>query len=546
MATDLSLMLNHDMHLKTLLKYYLGTVEPTIKENLILEQDDWEYVHNPDNTVSTFRDGVVTGGRSGAINIRDGYLRALAHALKKEESPSHIRVISIINHLEVHWTTSVTEIELEPEFINTLNQIFIADKIQNLSINDIINKINDSLHPESSRDLIENSMEIFGAKSISIEHYDSHNANPTTPDTIGHYYSNYELSLEEFLEVNKTIARITPKKCKQQKGNTCGDNSLWNGFVAGVLGLPVGNDEFQMDSEHLRAFSEYMLEDLNYNPEDEEDANDVADSIALNIAKAISLATLNPSSLSSKKDEPSKKVDFTAPIIEPPSQKQKQEQEQHTQKPSQKEKKAPAHTDVDEAVTEGSHTKKEVRKKLPPVVFSQTLSHDEPETNQSIVVQKSPLTLKELETRLNDTTLQEQLCIKSIRPKEVGHSLEVEFEIKLDKSGQKNQTFTGYIEELPKTSDENAPLIEYSIDKNMEQSLEKAAMKRMCEMAVATAKPNTEFNLEGTDEKQKKAIFNMLTDAIAQSLEDHTFDEKTAPKILGYDDLNKRKTLGHN
>jgi len=194
--------------------------------------------------------------------------------------------------------------------------------------------------------------------------------------------------------------------------------------------------------------------------------------------------------------------------------------------------------------------KKKSRAQPEAVTFSASLSAGISEHSRNLVIEESDLTLKELETQLQSDALQEQLGIKFIRTKDLTRfqnnpGLEIEFEIESADLEQTNQTFTGYAEELPGKKEGDKPRVEYSIDKGMEQRLEEAAIARMCEMAVATAKPNTEFNLQNTPAEQRDAVFNALNDAVAKKLEDGTFDEESLPKIVGFDVLEKGRKLSN-
>jgi len=198
--------------------------------------------------------------------------------------------------------------------------------------------------------------------------------------------------------------------------------------------------------------------------------------------------------------------------------------------------------------------KKEVRGKVntqpDAIAFNQQLNAGISKHRRNPILQETDVTLKELTIQLNNPDLKEQLGIKSVRSKELRRfennpGLEIEFEIKATEPGQENQTFKGYAEELPGKNEGDKPRVEYSIDKGMEQALEDAAIVRMCEMAVATAKPNTEFNLQDTPEAQRETVFNALNTAIAKKLEGGTFDEESVPKIVGFDAPEKRNSLGN-
>lgn len=268
MPNDLFLMLENDTHLKPLLKYYLGEYVPAIAAKQELDEQDWECIEAPDGSISGFRLDVVAGWRSGAKNIRDGYLRTLAHCLKKGLNPPAINVVSIINHGQVHWTSSVASIKLENDFIESLRSELFDVDLSQMSIQHIVNKLNEIFYPELYNQYgadkagieIEDKLKLFGVQSVDIKHYDSHNGDPTKRK--GHYYKNYKNATRALIVENPPKVTIEAASSKQQKGNTCGDNALWNGFVAGVLRLSPGDKNNQMGSHKLRAFSEYQVEAL--------------------------------------------------------------------------------------------------------------------------------------------------------------------------------------------------------------------------------------------------------------------------------------------
>ncbi len=263
MANDMGLMLANDTHLKPLLHILLGEYDPKLAQKDQLDQEDWEYIESPDGSVASFRLDVVAGGRAGGINIIDGYIRTLAHCLKQGKMPPTIKVISIINHSQVHWTSSIAEIQVDPDFYQIIQSAFVGQDLNKMSIQGIVNQIYQQLHPDQDAHQIDDhvDMKLYGAKKATIKHYDSHNANPKR--NVGAYYYAYMETLDLLLNANNDIGMsIQPAPCKQQKGNTCGDNSLWNGYMGGVLGLSPEEEYAQMDSEALRAFAEHNLEDL--------------------------------------------------------------------------------------------------------------------------------------------------------------------------------------------------------------------------------------------------------------------------------------------
>lgn len=281
MPYDINTMLENDTHLRPLLEYYLQTFNPDLATKSAIDEEDWEYLPAPDGSISGFRLDVVAGGRSGAMNIRDGYLRALAHCLKNGSSPPSINIISIINHEQIHWTSSVAEIQISPNFIEQAKQFFQGSELKMLSINEIVNRLNAAYHPKKTAYQIEDDLHLIGAAKIVVKHYDSHNADPKKHK--GPYYAAYKKSLKPLIDSNPRSS-LEATKCKQQQGNTCGDNSLWNGFTAGVLKLSPEEELFQMDSSSLRTFSEHQVSDLEHIDEEDMIHKQVQEQIQENIA----------------------------------------------------------------------------------------------------------------------------------------------------------------------------------------------------------------------------------------------------------------------
>jgi hypothetical protein len=70
--------------------------------------------------------------------------------------------------------------------------------------------------------------------------------------------------------------------------------------------------------------------------------------------------------------------------------------------------------------------------------------------------------------------------------------------------------------------------VTYSSDEPMKPE----TIKQICDIALATAQPGTEFNLSGTDPAIAKEVNDYLTAKIAQMYKDKPEAEK--PKIVGY------------
>ncbi|MCS5708937.1 hypothetical protein CC99x_008490 [Candidatus Berkiella cookevillensis] len=276
--------LENDRHLLPLLKWYLQHVDENIASVTQLDDRDYEYIKNPDGTVTGIRPDVVCGGQAGGHNLAEGYWRAFAQSLARDsEMPEKIRVISFINHSNVHWTCSVSEFLLDPIFYqqlkDVLHQKYSQTEIAALRTIDLQNFINAYLKSKVLNIDIIHNQKIKGVTDVFIHHYDSHNPK----NDQGRYYLDYLKTLKGFVAENRDggpSILIDSKDCKRQVGNTCGDSTLYNGYTAGILGLDPGLKENQIASEALRAFAEDHVSVLTSSPKDKPQAQSVVQFIA--------------------------------------------------------------------------------------------------------------------------------------------------------------------------------------------------------------------------------------------------------------------------
>jgi len=157
-----------------------------------------------------------------------------------------------------------------------------------------------------------------------------------------------------------------------------------------------------------------------------------------------------------------------------------------------------------------------------------------PEKKRHTALEEHKITIKDLRTKLNQADVKQSLGIVHIYDRQLTHSntkprLEIEFEIKSNKN--KAQVFKGYAKDISLDQKGDTPEIEYSIDDNMETTLERQAIQHMCELAVATAKPNTEFNLTDIPEDKRKIVQRGLQSAIKKYIAQNKFKEGEEPKI---------------
>lgn len=141
--------------------------------------------------------------------------------------PTKLRLINRINFNNAHWTSTVTEIELDLEqqaLKETINTILITETAEKLTAHDLNNIYLQHInHKEPNFTL--------PAKAITVKHYDSINpdANPNST-----YHSKLIQSFEALKNAN-TKFQLTTNRCKMQGTNQCGDWNTLNGFMAGFL-----------------------------------------------------------------------------------------------------------------------------------------------------------------------------------------------------------------------------------------------------------------------------------------------------------------------
>lgn len=285
-------LLENERQLMPLLKDYVSYIDPKVKEKSIYTEEDmindvvrdsalyfgdehYRCLESPDGSVSSFKMDVLSDKQSGSHAIKDAYWSALADCLQKGITPSSIRVISIISDAGsdsqgTHWTTSVATLPIDPSIFDFFKKE-ISDEILKGSTdinNDIdgkkentfqklLNEMKAALQKTygNEGDIVNNDR-LFGVTGIEISHYDSHM--PGNPN--GNYFDKYKKTLQNLINSNQDIVSVQSKNCKTQIGNTCGDNALYNGFLAGVLGLDPGNEKFQIDSMSLRTHTNNVVQ----------------------------------------------------------------------------------------------------------------------------------------------------------------------------------------------------------------------------------------------------------------------------------------------
>lgn len=276
--------LENDRHLLPLLKWYLQHVDERIASVNQLDDSNYEYIKNLDDSVAGIRPDVVCQRQAGGQNISEGYWRAFAQSLVRDsQMPEKIRIISFINHSNVHWTCSVSEFALDPIFYqqlkDALHQKYSQTEIAALRTIDLQNFINAYLKSKGLNIDIIHNQKIKGATEITIHHYDSHNPGNAKGGCYLNYLETLNVLVAENIDEGPSIS-VESKDCKKQVGNTCGDSTLYNGYIAGILGLDPGVKENQIASESLRAFAEDHVSVLKSSTKDKPQAQSVVQFVA--------------------------------------------------------------------------------------------------------------------------------------------------------------------------------------------------------------------------------------------------------------------------
>lgn len=308
MPNTKTLLENHE-HIIPLLQLYLGSYNPeialkrriTVEEieqgyfdyNDVFSEQDYEGILCPDGAVCGFRTDVnavdsTKGAKNKAAsdNIREGFWLAVAHCLKNNLNPPEIRIVSIINHSQGHWTTSVTTFNLDDDYLAKFREILVPLGIQDLPTFEVINMMNNCVEKVNIRE--DNKIVGIGNSSVqvNIDHYDSFYPNTKNAG----YFKNYKKSIQDFINKNRHLKlNLREKSCNLQAGMTCGDNSVWNGFNLGVLGLSSTDPAYTIHhNADLRAYTEHNVDSDELNPQksDAKAAQGIRDKIVENIKAA--------------------------------------------------------------------------------------------------------------------------------------------------------------------------------------------------------------------------------------------------------------------
>lgn len=192
-----------------------------------------EYIQIPNSkTIVRCSGDIVVAPNLAAKHIASNFWKALFDYFNDNQKfPDKIRIINRVNFGNNHWTSVITEIELDPAKIKKIldaleiakqeciqqNSNLSADKLEQ-----IYNFLNGSPVDPC----------VLPTKDIQIRHYDSMNPHGGTSAT----HDALTESLAKLQEDNQDAKfNLTAKPCIQQTGLQCGDWTALNGFIAGIL-----------------------------------------------------------------------------------------------------------------------------------------------------------------------------------------------------------------------------------------------------------------------------------------------------------------------
>lgn len=265
-AENTGYTLDYHNDLKPLLRHYLAQVFPELIDKPILTEEtaieitstgheidhrqffgheDYSCLKTPKGNVCGFvlESGVTQGSQGnlgGSTNLVRGYYDALLGCLEKDYNPRKINIVTVINHHDAqkesdgfqdltvdHFTCSVAEIKLQEGFLQRLRDR-LPGNFDDFSTHRQLGMIKTILNVHAD-DLM-----LKGASTVDVSFYDSYNPN----QALSPYLSDYRQSMADVVRLNREIPfELHANRCIKQVGNTCGDHSLFNGFVKGVLEL---------------------------------------------------------------------------------------------------------------------------------------------------------------------------------------------------------------------------------------------------------------------------------------------------------------------
>lgn len=204
---------------------------------------------NPNTRVTYAMEFLLNGPfapHAGPESIHSGYWDTVAASLIAGNNLETVRVVSLINHGNAHWTSSVTTINVNQAWLQQKREQFDAarEALQHEDSMYYRRRVTERLQtPETAEFLLE------GATASRTQHYDS-----LAPNGGGGYYQRYRDNMQLFIGANGAIhAGIETGNCHRQAGLTCADHTMFNTFVRSVLGREP-HTVAGITSDNLRGF----------------------------------------------------------------------------------------------------------------------------------------------------------------------------------------------------------------------------------------------------------------------------------------------------
>ena len=198
----------------------------------------------------------------------------LAQNIPVEDVPEKLRLCLAVCHNNIHWTGVIATVDFFKKAYETLYSAWMSEALSyreganddtsdamttkecirhNQARNTIFKFL--GIDPKANEDdITQRTLRFFQkGKPLLVEHYDSINS------------AYYTRRIEHSLHKIRSISLLKSHYCSQQKGNTCGDHTTVNLFVAGVMNtLPViNNPQSTITSAHLRRITDDQTNDIS-------------------------------------------------------------------------------------------------------------------------------------------------------------------------------------------------------------------------------------------------------------------------------------------
>lgn len=231
-------------------------------------------VHNNNDLFTLIPEVVVNlrGDANISSSIKDGYWRTIAKALLKGiKNIDKIKVGITLNHNNIHWTSLMCVFAINNEWYKSLKQKFDAEKpvkdydanclSYKQHVNVTLNFINKNIPKIDIFD--EHTPKLIGVNDFEMTHYDSMGGDKRR---LTIFNEAVRTAVKHIKAINN--AGLFKGRCGMQKGNTCGDHSVYNILITGLK--DENPKEQACDSTFLRNVTQYLLTPTQATPVEEQ------------------------------------------------------------------------------------------------------------------------------------------------------------------------------------------------------------------------------------------------------------------------------------